>query len=118
MNKVIEVEKDKIISEMKEEIEEMLKLQKETIVGVPVKNEHVKVEVQEVLDDEKNKTFWDRNLILAGIPEPDTHDLDVGNTGELKYASTLFNNHMKEYIQDYQHHKALQRVEHDRTREK
>ena len=80
------------MGEMKE-VEEVLKVQKETIVGVPVKNEQVKVELQEILEDEKDKTFRARNLILIGVP-PDTDNLDVGNAGDLEYVSNLFNNHM------------------------
>ena len=75
---------------MKEEIEVVLQSQKEAVNGVAVGKEQVKVEVQGALEDEKDKAYRARNLVIAGVPEPDTDDFDVGNAADLTSVTRLF----------------------------
>lgn len=93
-SKTLECEKEKIRGEVKKEIKDEIKVilqgQKPAASGAAVGKEQVKVEVQEVLEDEKDKAYRARNLILLGVPEPDTDDLDVGNAADLKSVTLLF----------------------------
>lgn len=97
MNGALEVKQDKIKSEVMKEVEGVLGTQgdKDAVPGAAVDKGQVKMEVQVVLDEEKDRTFRARNLILAGVPEPDTDDLGVGKAADLEYVTDLFASHMK-----------------------
>lgn len=69
--------------ELKDEIEIVLQGKKEAITGAAVRKEQMKVEVQEVLENEKDQAYRARNLIMVGVPEPDTDDLDERNATDL-----------------------------------
>lgn len=51
----------------------------------------IKEEVKAMLNDERDKMYKARNLILANVPEPDANDLDVevGKAGDLNYVTDL-----------------------------
>ncbi|KAK3877512.1 hypothetical protein Pcinc_017776 [Petrolisthes cinctipes] len=95
VNNAIEREKDKIKSEVRDDIVGVLQDHEKTGVGGTVKKEQVKVEVQEALEDEKDKAFRAGNLIIAGVPEPDTDDMDAGNSADLASVTRLFTDGMK-----------------------
>ncbi|KAK3891707.1 hypothetical protein Pcinc_004416 [Petrolisthes cinctipes] len=43
----------------------------------------------------KKTEFRARNFFWAGVPEPDTDDLDVGKAADLEFVTGLFFRHMK-----------------------
>ncbi len=101
VNKTLEAERNRIRVEVKEEMETVLQGNKDTGSGDAVERDQVKVEVQVMLEEEKDKAFRARNLIIAGVPEPDTDNLDIGKAADLKYITDLFTEHMKVDREEY-----------------
>lgn len=89
VNKVIELEKENMKREIQEEVKRTLETRPNPDPE-PKEPVQVKKEVQKMLDDEKDKAFRAKNLILGSVPEPDTDDLDVGKAADLEYVTKLF----------------------------
>ena len=62
-----------------------------------VGKDNVRDEVKAAMDDEKerHREFRTRNLFFAGVPEPDTDDLNVGKAEDLDFVNVLLNQHME-----------------------
>ena len=54
-----------------------------------------------MLEDEKDKALRARNLILAGVPEPDTDELVEGNAAGLASVTRPFTDTMKQDQESY-----------------
>lgn len=91
INKAIDLERENLERKIHEEVRKELRANSDPEPREPAQ---LKKEVQMKLDGEKDKAFRANNLIMAGVPEPDTDDLDVGKVADLEYIINMFT-HMK-----------------------
>lgn len=97
INKAIDLERENIERKIHEEVRKELRANPDPEPREPAQ---LKKEVQMMLDGEKDKAFRANNLIMAGVPEPDTDDLDVGKVADLEYIINMFT-HMKVEPESY-----------------
>lgn len=63
--------------------------------------EDLEEKLKVALEEEKDKEFRSRNLILLGVPEPDTEEMAVGKAADLENVTNLFSRHMKVDVSQY-----------------
>lgn len=94
----VEAEKINLKSVVKDEMSAVIQEQKNAIAASGselVDKISMKVEVKAAIEDERDKEFRARNLFLAGVPEPDTDDLDIGKAADLENITNILSTHMK-----------------------
>ena len=95
VTKTLESKKEELRDEVKEELQTMLQNGNETHQTGNTRSGLLKTEVKVALEEEKDKAYRARNLILIGVPEPDTDDMAVGKAGDLDYVTKIFSRHLK-----------------------
>ena len=95
VTKTWESKKEELKDEVKEELQTVLQSGSETHQTGNTRSGLLKAEVKVALEEEKDKAYRARSLILIGVPEPDTEDMAVGKAGGLDYVIKIFSRHMK-----------------------
>lgn len=95
VTKAWESKKEELKDEMKDELQTVLQSERDMQQARNPQKENLQAEVKVALEEEKDKEYRARNLIMMGIPEPDTDDMAIGKAGDLDYVTKVFSRHMK-----------------------
>lgn len=93
--------KEELKVKVKEELQTVFEGGSEAHQRSKTHTENLEAKVKVALEEEKDKEFRSRNLILLGVPEPDTDDMAVGKAADLDNVTNLFSRHMKVDVSQY-----------------